>query len=306
MGRCGDTPPAGAAQPAAPKPYSGGTCPTLAPGMNNITSTVARQFILVLPSNLQASERLPLVFLWHWMGGSATDFLQRGEVQQAADAQRFIGVIPESIGANVAGALDVKWPFDISQTPQRVDQEMQFFDDMLTCVSEQYNVNEQCVSTAGVSAGALWSGQLASYRGDYLASFISLSGGTGGSLIKPWGHPAHKMPAIVLWGGPTDNCFSLMNFVETSADLERNLTADGHFFVECVHNCGHGEPPLESGTTSKYQMLFDFVFDHPFWTGPGQSPYLQSGLPASFPSWCGIGTGSAVPRTDPTCGTPGC
>jgi predicted esterase len=274
--------------------------------MNNITSTVARQFILVVPSNLQASERLPLVFLWHWMGASATDFLERGEIQQAADAQRFIGVIPESIGATVLGTIDVKWPFDVSQTQQRVDEEMQFFDDMLTCVSEQYNVNEQCVSTAGVSAGALWSGQLASYRGDYLSSFISLSGGTGGSLIRPWGHPAHKMPAIVLWGGPTDNCFSIMNFVQTSADLEQNLTADGHFFIECVHNCGHGEPPIDSGSTSKYQMLFDFVFDHPFWTGAGVSPYLQSGLPASFPTWCGIGAGSAVPRTDPTCGAPGC
>jgi predicted esterase len=305
LGRCGDTPPPGAPEPAAPKPYSGGSCPTLAPGLNTIQSTVERQFILVVPTDLRADERVPLVFLWHWMGGTATGFLERGEVQLAVDAQRFVAVIPESIGHDILGLLDVKWPFDVSASQQRMDEELRFFDDMLACVSEQYSVNEHCVSTAGVSAGALWSAQLASFRGEYLASFISLSGGTGGSLIRPWGNPAHKMPAIALWGGPTDNCFGVMNFEETTRDLEQNLTSGGHFFVECLHNCGHGEPPIESGTTSKYQMLFDFVFDHPFWLGAGESPYLQQSLPASFPSWCGIGAGSAVPRTG-DCPAPGC
>jgi hypothetical protein len=41
-----------------------------------------------------------------------------------------------------------------------------FFDDMLACVAEQFAIDENCVSSAGVSAGALFTAQLGSARGD--------------------------------------------------------------------------------------------------------------------------------------------
>src|SRR6185436_1650487 len=43
VGKCSDAPPPGAPKPAAPKAFTGGTCPALVPGMNNIQSTTARQ-----------------------------------------------------------------------------------------------------------------------------------------------------------------------------------------------------------------------------------------------------------------------
>ena len=231
-----------------------------------------------------------MIFLWHWLGGEANGFLTRGEVQNAVNAQRFIAVIPEA----KEGTL-FRWPFSVADAQAALDEELVFFDDMLSCVSAEFSVNENCVATAGVSAGALFSAQLASYRGDYLSSFLSLSGGTGGSFIKPWGNPAHKMPAIVLWGGPQDTCI-VINFQETSLDLEQQLTAGGHFFLECVHNCTHNEPPFPPGTSSKYGPLWEFVFDHPFWLAAGESPYSASGIPAGMPEWCGIGAGSATIR----------
>jgi predicted esterase len=296
--RCSDAPPAGAALAAPPKAYSGGTCPMLMPGVNTIRSTIDRQFILVTPADLGANERVPVIFLWHWLGGDANDFFERGEVQNAVNAQRFIAVIPEA-----KDGTPFKWPFSAADTQQALDEELVFFDDMLSCVSAEFAVNENCVATAGVSAGALWSAQLASYRGEYLSSFLSLSGGTGG-LIKPWGNPAHKLPAIVLWGGPQDTCI-VINFQDTSHDLEQHLTAGGHFFLECVHNCTHNEPPFPAGNTSKYEPLWQFVFDHPFWLAPGQSPYTQGGIPAGMPEWCGIGAGSATIRTG-ECGGSAC
>ena len=71
---------------------------------------------------------------------------------------------------------------------------------------------------------------------------LSLSGGVGGG-VKPWGKPAHKLPMMVLWGGPTDSCFGVIRFNVISKTLENELTRDGHFLLECVHNCGHAEPP---------------------------------------------------------------
>ncbi|MCC6897688.1 MAG: hypothetical protein IT377_01870 [Polyangiaceae bacterium] len=298
VGRCGDPVPAGAPTAKAPPKYSGGTCPTLAPGPNTLTSTGERKFVLVVPKDLKAGEKPPLIFLWHWLGGDAQDFVTKGEIQAAVDSQRFIAVVPEK-----KGDLLFVWPVEIIQSQARVDEELKLFDDLLACVSQQFSVDPNCVSSAGVSAGALWTDQLAALRSEHLASFVSLSGGVGG-VIRAWGNPARKLPGLVLWGGPTDTCGGLLSFNTLSATLEKELGADGHFFLECVHNCGHSEPPMAGAAGfSKYQSLWQFVMDHPYWLPKGQSPYLNSGLPKVMPEWCGIGQGSATPRTG-ACSSP--
>jgi hypothetical protein len=178
-----------------------------------------------------------------------------------------------------------------------MEEDARFFDDMLSCVSAAYNVDSNCVSTTGVSAGALWTSQLIGMRGDWIASFMSLSGGTGGIAIKPWQPPQHKMPGFVLWGGAGDTCGGLLDFGSISGDLETNLTSGGHFFLECVHNCGHSVPPFQPPAgESTFKSLWQFGLDHPFWLAPGQSPYNTS-MPADLPEWCGIGAGGAIPRT---------
>jgi hypothetical protein len=149
----------------------------------------------------------------------------------------------------------------------------------------------------GVSAGALWTDQLAHRRSEYLSSFMSLSGGVDTLAIKPWGTPARAIPGIVLWGGPTDNCIGLFSFEALSKQLEKDLTSGGNFFLECIHNCGHSEPPFTSGTSSKYEGLWQFVFDHPYWLTPGHSVYETDGIPDTLPGWCAIGAGNAVPLT---------
>ncbi len=297
---CGSERPAGAPTPAPLKAPSGGPCPSFVEGRNAITSAgTPREFLFEAPDDIGADEVLPVIFFWHWMGGDAQDFVDRGELAKATNDQRFLAIIPESIGAGVFGmaSLDVKWPFDVTQSDDRVNQELTFFDDLLACAAEQYTVDRDCVSSAGVSAGALFTGQLAGLRGDYLASFVSLSGGTGG-IIKPFANPAHKMPGLVLTGGPTDNCFNLLNFESQSATLKQDMTQGGHFLVECLHNCGHAQPPVTPAPgQSAFAPFWDFVFAHPFWLSPGDSPYHETGLPDSFPEWCAIGMGAATPRT---------
>ena len=305
---CNSEAPTGAIHAPPPPAYGGGTCPALAPGFNTITSSGnARTFRLVLPADIDPAEKLPVVFLWHWLGGSADDFYERGEVQAAVDTQRFIAVIPEAKGdINVFG-LELQWPYDTTQSAARMEEEFVFFDDMLACVAEQHVVNNDCVASAGVSAGALFTDQLVGGRGQYLSSILSLSGGVGGNLIKPWTQPEHKVPAMVLWGGETDACFGVMDFVETSQNLETALTDGGHFFLECVHNCGHAQPPLDVlEGLSAFAALWRFVFDHPYWLAPGDSPYIQGGIPAMLPTWCGMGTMSATPRTGVCIDPAGC
>jgi predicted esterase len=298
---CWADPPPGAVQAPNPPPYSGGMCPMLMAGKNTLRSSGAnRTFLLAVPKDLKPTEVLPVVFLWHWLGGSADSFLRKGDIQNAVDQQRFLAVIPEA-----KGDLVFKWPYNVADAQPRVDEELRFFDDMLACVSQRFKVNKNCVTSAGVSAGALFTDQLAAYRDRYLASAISLSGGVGGGLIRPFGNPMHKLPFLVLWGGMKDICI-VINFETASKELENALVRGGHFFLECVHNCGHAEPPVEPPPgSSRYSFLWQFAFDHPYWLRAGESPYKMSGLPKSAPGWCGIGRGSAKQRTGP-CPDPGC
>ncbi len=313
-GRCSMAPPPGAQAPPPPQPYSGGTCPMLAPGKNSITSNGnAREFLLIMPEDYDPAvdQNLPVLFMWHWLQGSANSFLEKGEVQQAANDKRFIAVLPEKkgdVGFPVPLIpLDLVWPYDVAQTEARMEEEFGFFDDMLSCVAEQFSVNLSCVSSAGVSAGALWMGQLIWGRGDYLSSVLSLSGGTGGQWIKPYRPSLHKMPVLALWGGPTDVCGVIIQFEPMTKDLEANLTMDGHFLIECQHNCGHGVPPITPPPgLSRFDGLWSFAFDHPYWLSDGDSPYLTDGFPPGVPEWCAIGMNNAVPRTDPLCEEPGC
>ena len=306
--------PTGSPLPTAPAlPVAG--CPSLVSGTNAITTGGnERSFILVVPADFKPDEHLPVLFMWHWLGGSAQDFLDKGSIQIAADQQRFIAVLPNSKGATVFGLnLDTKWPFDITQPQSRMAEEFLFFDDMLACVEQQFHVNDSCVSSVGVSAGALFTDQLAQQRSNRLASFISLSGGVNDTIIRPWSGAAHKLPGVVLWGGDGPpamdgnkdilGCLGLgMDFSVASHDLEAGLVSDNEFLVECRHNCGHVEPPLEPPPgESKYAAMWEFAMNHPYWLSPGDSPYLHSGLPTSMPQWCAIGAGNSIPRSGPGC-----
>jgi len=302
-GRCGDQPPEGAT--LAPEiPKYGGTCPVIETGyvegqMGNILpQSVAgqnydRSFLVIVPDDYEPGEQLPVMFMWHWLGGSGKDFYERAEAQDAVNEKRFIAVIPD--GRDSDQGVLFKWPFSILDSDEQLEAEFQFFDDMLSCVHEQFGVDKDCVGSVGVSAGALFTDQLVGGRGDRLSSFLSLSGGTGGGTVRPFTPPAHKLPALVLWGGPDDFCV-VINFEDTSRDLEKKLVEGGHFVEECIHNCNHSTPPFDvpEGMTA-FAPLWDFLLDHPYWLGPGESPYNELGLPASIPSWCAVGVGNAVP-----------
>lgn len=300
-GACFEAPPP-MGERADPLPsYSGGACPTLSPGDNRIRSGGAdRSFILVVPDGYDpATEALPLAVLWPWLGGDAHGFLERGEVQDGANRKRFIAAIMDEKG----DLLD-KWPWSTISSSGRIEEELTFFDDVLACVAEQLRVNPDCVSSVGVSAGALWTAQLAARRSTRLSSVLSLSGGVGG-LALPFSGARHAMPALVLWGGAGDWCG--VDFQVASRELERGLDAGGHFVLECVHDCGHSVPPFNPPTSEPtFAPLWDFVLEHPYWLAPGESPFRAAGLPVGMPSWCAIGSGSAVPRADGMCSGSGC
>jgi poly(3-hydroxybutyrate) depolymerase len=278
--------------------YSNGVCPVLHAGQtadtsrndNFLSGGHSRAFYLLVPSYYSPDHPLPMVVGWHWLAGNASQLIHEGEIEQAVEQMGFIAVIPEALRDADGGLLTYgfDWPF-IETAGQ--EPELQFFDDMLACVTQQYRVDPRQIHGVGVSAGALWLTLLSTTTHvNHLASVASLSGGLGQQphvLSMHFAAQDNKFPALVLWGGPTDRL--IIDFQQASTLYRDALRCDHHFVVQCVHDAGHAVPPLpvpDGGT--RFSLIWQFMLDHPYGLGPDQSPYLDGGLPSSLPAWCGI------------------
>jgi predicted esterase len=246
-------------------PYSNGTCPTLVDGVNKrfLVGPDKRKFRVSLPEN---PEGAPVVFLWHWLGGTS---------QQAMDYLGFSGVEGAKEAILVAPSSDgygLEWRFD---KPNTDNPDLLFFDDMLRCLYDEFNVDLNRIYATGMSAGGLWSSYLIVNRADRLAAVSPLS---GGALEAAYSPPDDTIPVLLFWGGESD-VYSGFSFETASQLFSEFLRGDGHFVVECDHGGGHTIPP------NVFSAMWAFFAAHP--KGVDPEPYL-SGLPTIFPSYCVI------------------
>jgi hypothetical protein len=277
-GLCADPVPMGSPVPPGPPAYSGGACPMLQPGYNTgfTSGGLAREFALIVPNDVDDTGTYPLVFAWYHISGNAMDFVDQVSAQALADASRSIIVIPQD-----SGMFEATWP----DTPLDIAQsgvDLALFDDLHACISQQFPINTQCVSSLGVSAGGLWTSYLATVRGQHFAANLTISGGHPSEFIGPWWPWMSPRPyaGLVLWGGPSDVLG--VDFHAASLNLVGELSGSGHFVLRCEHMGGHGVPALGDG--DPLRTALHFVRNHPFWLN-GASP-LDMGLPEFYPSYC--------------------
>ncbi|MFO0634680.1 MAG: hypothetical protein U0168_17695 [Nannocystaceae bacterium] len=279
-GLCGEAPPGGSPVPPPPPAYSGGACPMLQPGYNTgfVAGGLSREFALIVPDAADATGTYPLLFAWYHISGNAMDFVDEVDAQALADEARAIIVVPQD-----SGMFDAKWP----DTPLDIGQsgvDLAMFDDLYACISQQFAINSQCVSSIGVSAGGLWTSYLGTVRGQYLASDLTISGGHPTEFVGPWWPwtAPRKFAALVMWGGPSDMLG--IDFNAASLHLVDEYTGNGNFLLRCEHTGGHGLPPPGDG--DPLATAIDFVRNHPYWLD-GASP-LDMGLPDFYPSFCTV------------------
>jgi len=248
-----------------PPVYSQGACPTFEDGMvQDFPHEFGTHDVrLVLPPEPTGA---PVLFAWHWLGGSARDIVSYMDLEALAADEGVIVVAPNSAGSAY------EWEF---LTPAETNPDLALFRDMLACLHTQYNVDLTRIWTMGMSAGGLWTTFLTMHESEWLAASAPLSGGT---LPGTYATPDDTLPVMVTWGGPTDTYRGELNFEETSMHFSENLQNDGHFVVECVHDRGHNLPP--NATELVWTFLSAHVKDQPTpWSG---------GLPSEMPEWCRI------------------
>jgi len=272
-------PPATGMVAASPNPYSGGACPELSAGLQTFQAAgTAREVDLKLPANPSGA---PVVFMWHGLGDTIANF---SNAMGAGGLTTGLGAIVVTPGV-LPGGLMALWGFP-SALGDSSATDLGLFDDLLYCLDQQFDIDNERVYSVGFSGGALWTSYLLMQRSEYLAAALVFSGGVNipGSqgLIFDYETPLHPLPVMLAHGGATDVYnmvvaqLEFQKMVELMAD---SLVADGHFAVLCDHGQGHTitSPLLTAG--------YSFLQNHAY--ADVESP-LASGLSAVYPSFCAI------------------
>lgn len=241
-----------------------GDCPSFSEGSITLESAgQSRNLRIELPDD---PEGAPVLFAWHWLGGTASQIVDQFGLAAVANSEGVIVVAPDSC------CDEFEWQFT---SPPEDNVDLAVFDDALACLSEQYSVDLDRVWATGMSAGGLWTSYLTLHRAEHLAATAPLSGGT---FATDYVTPASPIPVLLTWGGPTD-VYSGFSFNDASETLSELLQDDGHFVIECVHSQGHTVP----AEAARYLM--------PFLTAHSRdttASVYEDGLPGDWPTWCTI------------------
>jgi len=262
--------------PAPVAELSDGECPDMTTGSRSSFSSsgVTREAITLLPSTL--TEDMPVVFVWHPLGGDANYMVQAFGLQSWADDYGAVIVVPESDPSNL-----LEWDFWNDE-----EDDLVFYDDLRACVDQQLDVDLSRVSVFGFSAGGLWSSRLTIERGDTLSTAVIASGGC--ELDLPTGiayvdcePPAHNFPALTMWGGENDTygiAGVYVYFSESMANYRELLVENEHYVVSCDHGAGHTIPGAMASP------IAEWLISH---TYGAASPYAASGID-DFPDYCWV------------------
>ncbi len=255
-------------QPAGLRALSDGECPDLSVSGEPVTFSsngLQRQVTILIPDDRPAG--MPVVFVWHPLGGSAAWMISVFDLEEISDATGAVIVVPDSDPDNL-----FEWDFW-----NGLDNDLTLYDDLRTCLAEQLEVDLARFTSTGFSAGGLWTSYLGSHRGDTLAAILAFSGGA--DPIWHYETPAYPYPALLAWGGENDTWgyggFEY-SFEETTLNYAEDLLADGHFVVLCDHGMGHTVP------AEGIDMVPDWLLAHRF----GEPSPFEDGDLSALPDWC--------------------
>ncbi len=282
-GDTGDTGGTGGGGPPDVVAYSGGVCPDISGGTITVEAGgVSRQMKVFLPATAPAAGAAAVMFAWHGLGDSAANFGNVIGAQQLASTFNAIIIVPSVFDDGSTGGLfPAMWSFPKAVIGGNPEIDLGLFDDVLACLEDQYDIDNNRVYTLGFSMGALWSTYLTMHRGDYLASAVVWSGGVHDDLLFSYETPGRQLPVALAHGGAADTYnlgIAVLEFQDMVTNFANGLIGDGHFVVMCDHGSGH------TITSNVASASLQFLFAHT-WDMDG-SPIEADGVGSLFPDNC--------------------
>ncbi len=147
-----------------------------------------RAYRLVVPDSLDLDKPAPLVLAFHGFAIDNKDVMPwYTKLPATAQKHKFILCFPN--------ALDATWGI----APQRVRDDLAFFDALLARLRSQYRIDPHRVHLVGMSNGGYFAHTVARERSDAVASIASHSGALGLETLAGI-HAKRKFPVMIVHG----------------------------------------------------------------------------------------------------------
>lgn len=269
-------------------PLSSGECPDMSISgafSSFLSSGESRNVTVVFPAN--QTEGMRIVFFFHGLmdvNSDPTQYTARVlALQDLADQYNAVVVLPESPIWEMFGQQFFLWNIE-DGTYQK---DLALYDDLRTCVANNFTVDLDKLVTVGFSGGSLFSTILLGQRPNDLAAVVEMSGGadlqvaTFENTFAPYKTPSNDIPVLLISGGENDvwpdASFTIVDFDSATDTLQSRLRQDNQFVVRCRHTMGH------SITGKAFLASVDWLTNH---TYKEPSPYLND--IGSWTDWCEI------------------
>lgn len=250
------------------------SCPVVLPGENTLTSAErARRFIVHLPKGVTDTTGLPIILLYHGVGGEPEKMVDESMLLAEQAKTPFVLVAPQSErGKDGKALLKTDWYY--GKAAFSLDNpDLVFFDDVLKCASGQFKTDAKRVYVTGMSGGGLISTFIATHRSPVVAAAAPFSGG----YLHAWPKESGKVPFAVSWGGPKDFAYE-QNFDTMAKSLIASLLGSAHPVISCNHGMEH-KWPKEGGAYAAA-----FLLAHKL----GEPAAFTTALGSQWPAYCTI------------------
>jgi predicted esterase len=231
-----------------------------------------RLFQVDLPSD--PSQPMALLFSWHGWMALPTDFQNQMHFDPNAFPMPIMVVTPWDL--KMIPPIGLDW--DITSG----DFDIPFFEGMVKCITEQFNIDQNRIYSYGFSAGAVFTNLLSAKYPNLFAATMSESGvwfndqnewSSVSVPIMPWKwpafDPADRGNVLLTHGGPNDQVAPIVNLEQANLAALPFLFNAGRTVTECWHDLGHAVDPDVN--------LYEWMWAHTL----GGPPI--GGIPGDFP-----------------------
>jgi predicted esterase len=243
-----------------------------------------RLFDVQMPSD---TSKMAILFLWHGWMQLPSDF--SGKIVYDVPSRTWKAFDPNAFNMPlmIVTPWDTKmippWGLDWDIATGAVD--FPFFEGMMTCIKQQFTIDESRIYSFGFSAGAVFTNLLSAKYPHTFAATISESGAWFNDKeewsdvavpIVSWKWPdfvpTDEVDVLLTHGGEKDYA-TVISLESANNKAVPFLYKNGRTVTECSHNFGHTlDPDLTQG------MIYDYMWRHQL----GQ-PGLTD-LPPGFPT----------------------
>jgi polyhydroxybutyrate depolymerase len=260
-------------------------CSPIVAGTSTVVANgVTRTFSVQMPAD---TSHMALLFLWHGWMQVPTDFAN--EIVYDVPAGKWVPFDPNAfpMPLMIVTPVDTKLipPLGLDWDIVSGEKDFPFFEAMLHCIGEQFNIDETRIYSFGFSAGAVFTNLLSAKYPDLFAATISESGAWFNDQtqwsdvsipLMQWQWPAFDAAdggnVLLTHGGPNDYA-TVISLESTNQKARPYLYSNGRTVIDCAHTFGH---TLDPDLTQR--MYYDYMWAHQLGGPP------LSGMPPGFPT----------------------